>query len=128
MLLSQSRFGNRGRPLGDARPESAVGPLTYSAFASIVYWRSMYLVTLHRPHARDDEGARLFAVYEASCAKEHSAASQLLYPRRSLAHETYMKLVGDLRTIRMECNEQLLAVRAHHNKMKERIMSAGTNP
>jgi hypothetical protein len=128
MLLSQSRFGNRGGPLGDAGPKSAVGPLTHSAFASIVYWRSMYLVTLHRPHARDDEGARLFAVYEASCAKEHSAASQLLYPRRSLAYETYMKLVGDLRTIRTECNEQLLAVRAHHNKMKERIMSAGTNP
>jgi len=46
---------------------------------------------------RDDEEARLFAIYEASRAKEHAAASQLLYPSRRLPHETYMKLIVDLR-------------------------------
>jgi hypothetical protein len=76
-------------------------------------------MTLHGTHARDHEGARLFAVYEASRAKEHSAASQLLYPSSSLPHEKYLKLIGDLRAIRMDCNEKMLALRAHHTK-KER--------
>jgi len=65
----------------------------------------------------DDEAARLFAAYEESSAKEHSAASQQLYPDRTLPHEIYMKLVADLRTVRTECNAKMLAVRAHHNKM-----------
>ena len=65
---------------------------------------------------RDDEEYRLLAVYEASCAREHAAAAQLLYPHPNLPHGAYMKLVGDLQTIRKDCNEQMLAVRAHHNK------------
>jgi hypothetical protein len=73
---------------------------------------------------RDDEGARLFAAYEESSAKEHYAASQLLYPGRALPHETYMKLLADLRTIRTECNAKMLAVREHHNKMLDALTSA----
>jgi hypothetical protein len=65
---------------------------------------------------RDDEEYRLIAVYEASLAKEHAAAVQLLYPSPNLTHRAYMKLVGDLQTIRKDCNEQMLAVRARHNK------------
>jgi len=43
---------------------------------------------------------------EASRAKEHAAASQLLYPSRRLPHETYMKLIVDLRAIRTDCNQK----------------------
>ena len=70
---------------------------------------------------RDDEECRLNAVYEASCAREHAAAVHLLYPPANLAHAAYMKLVGDLQTIRKDCNEQMLAVRAHHNKRARAI-------
>jgi hypothetical protein len=66
---------------------------------------------------RDDEGTRLFAVYEASRVKEHAAASQLLYPSRRLPDERYMKLIADLRAIRTDCNDKMLAVRAHHDQM-----------
>jgi hypothetical protein len=65
---------------------------------------------------RDDEECRLNAVYEASCAKEHAAAVHLLYPSPNLTHAAYMKLVGDLRTIRKDCNAQMLAIRARHDK------------
>lgn len=62
----------------------------------------------------------MFAVYEASAAKERAAASQLLYPSRVLPHEAYMKLVGDLKTVRTDCNEKMLAVKAHHSNMEEK--------
>jgi hypothetical protein len=71
---------------------------------------------------RDDEEYRLIAVYEATRAKEHAAAVQLLYPSPKLPHRAYMKLVSDLQTIRKDCNEQMLAVRARHNKMLDLLM------
>jgi hypothetical protein len=71
---------------------------------------------------RDDEEYRLIAVYEASRAKEHAAAAQLLYPSPNLPHEAYMKLVGDLKTIRRNSNEQMLALRAHHNEMLDKLV------
>ena len=40
----------------------------------------------------------MFVVYKASCVKEHAA---------------------DLRAIRIDCNEQMLAVREHHDQMEE---------
>jgi LmbE family N-acetylglucosaminyl deacetylase len=70
---------------------------------------------------RDDEGYRLFALYEASSAKEIAATYQLLYPGRSLPHETYMEMVSDLRAIRAECNDNMLAVGKHRQKMRERL-------
>lgn len=73
---------------------------------------------LHAILSRDDEGTRLWTVYEASRAKEHAAASLLLYPGRSLPDGTYNKLIGDLRAIRADCNENMLAVRAHHRKIE----------
>ena len=73
-------------------------------------------VILHTKPPRDDEGERLFALYEASSAKEIAATCQLLYPRRILPHETYMQLVGDLRAIRTKCNDNRLAIAAHHRK------------
>jgi hypothetical protein len=59
---------------------------------------------------RDDEEYRRIAIYEASSAKEHAAAVQLLYPSPNLSHRAYMKLVGDLQAIRKDCNEQMLPV------------------
>jgi hypothetical protein len=79
----------------------------------------MYLMTQPTKHSRDDEECRLFGVYEASSAKEHTAASRLLNWRHSLSHPAYMKLLGDLRTIRTECNGDMLAIAAHHRKMRE---------
>lgn len=63
---------------------------------------------------RDDEERRLFVVYEAFSAKEHNAATKLLSPRHGLSQADYRKLLGDLRAIRIECNEDMLAIAAHH--------------
>jgi hypothetical protein len=69
--------------------------------------------------SRDDEGARLFALYEASSTKEVAATYDLLYPSHPLLHPEYMKLVSDLRTLRQECNDNRLAIGAHRKKMLE---------
>jgi hypothetical protein len=66
---------------------------------------------------RDDEECRLLAVYEESSTKEHAAAVQFVYPRPDLSDGAYMKLLSDLQIIRKNCNEQMLAVRARHNKL-----------
>jgi len=63
---------------------------------------------------QDDEECRLFGVYEASSNKEHIVASKLLSPHHGLSPLAYMKLLGDLRAIRTECNENMLAIGAHH--------------
>ena len=66
---------------------------------------------------RDEEERRLFGAYEASTAKEH-AASKLLNPHHGLSDQAYLKLLGDLRAIRMECNEDMLAIIAHWKKKR----------
>jgi len=68
---------------------------------------------------RDEEEWRLFGAYEASSAKEHAAASKLLNPHHSLSDLAYMKLLGDLRAIRMECNADMLAIIAHYKNGRE---------
>ena len=73
----------------------------------------------HTKHLRDEEECRLFGAYEASSAKEHTAASKLLNPPHSLSHPAYLKMLGDLRAIRTKCNEDMLAIAAHHRKMRE---------
>jgi hypothetical protein len=73
-------------------------------------------VTKNTRLPNNDEGERLFALYEASSAKEIATTYQLLYPRRILPHETYIQLVSDLRAIRAECNDNRLAIAAHHRK------------
>jgi hypothetical protein len=70
---------------------------------------------------RDDEERRLFGVYEASSAKEHSAASKLLNPNHSFSRPAYMKLLGDLRAIRTECNQDMLAIAAHHREKERQV-------
>ena len=76
---------------------------------------------LHTKRPRDEEECRLFGDYEASSAKEHAAASKLLNPHHSLSHAAYMKLLGDLRAIRTECNEYMLAIAAHHREMQSQV-------
>jgi hypothetical protein len=83
----------------------------------------MNSMTRSTKHPRDEEECRLFGVYEASSAKEHTAASKLLNWHRSLSHPAYMKLLGDLRAIRTECNEDMLAIGAHHKKVREHLMA-----
>lgn len=63
---------------------------------------------------RDEQRCRLFGAYEASSAREHAAASKLLNPHHGLSDPAYITLLGDLRAIRMECNEDMLAIIAHH--------------
>ena len=67
---------------------------------------------------RDEQKCRLFGAYEASSAREHAAASKLLNPNHGLADPAYMKLLGDLRAIRIECNEDMLAIIAHHKNIE----------
>jgi len=86
-------------------------------------------VILHTKHPRDEEECRLFGAYEVSSAKEHTAASKLLNPHQSLSHPAYMKLLGDLRDIRTECNEGMLAIAAHHREMQSQVdMPNGVSP
>jgi hypothetical protein len=68
---------------------------------------------------RDDEECRLFGVYEVSSVKEHAVASKLLNPHHGLSDPAYIKLLVDLRAIRMECNEAMLAIIAHCKKKRE---------
>jgi hypothetical protein len=77
-------------------------------------------VTLH-PIPRDNEECRLFGVYEASSAKEHSAASKLLNPNHSFSRPAYIKLLGDLRAIRTECDEDMLAIAAHRREKERQV-------
>jgi hypothetical protein len=89
---------------------------------TIVWCRVLLLasnlsVTLPTRVPQDNEECRLFGVYEASIAKEHIAASKLLNWHHSLSHPGYVKLLGDLRVIRMACNEDMLAILAYHKKM-----------
>ena len=74
-------------------------------------------VPLNTKHPLDDEGCRLLALYEASNSKEIVATYQLLYLGRSLPHETYMRMVDALGSLRTECNDKRLAVGAHRKKM-----------
>jgi hypothetical protein len=72
-----------------------------------------------RPDARlsrNNEEYRLLEVYEEARAEEIAASSRLLHPTRSLSHPAYMQLVADLRVMRTECDQKMLAVKAHHNK------------
>ena len=55
------------------------GSLTYRASASIGCRRSIYLMTRRTTQPGDEEGARLSAVYEASSARQHAAASPAQY-------------------------------------------------
>ena len=41
---------------------------------------------------------------------------KLLSPHHGLSQADHRKLLGDLRDIRMECNEDMLAIGAHHKK------------
>ena len=77
-------------------------------------------MTLHTQHPQDDDDeCRLFGAYEASSAKKHAAASKLLNPHHTLSDPAYMTLLGDLRAIRMECNEDMLAIVAHYKKKRD---------
>ena len=69
--------------------------------------------------AQNEQGTRLFALYEAFSAKEIAVTCQLLYPASRLPHETYLKLEDALRIIRTECNDYRLAIGAHRKKMLE---------
>ena len=76
-------------------------------------------MTLHTTLLRDDKECRLFGAYEASSAKEH-AASKLLIPHHGISDPAYTKLLGELQAIRMECNEDMLAIVAHHKSLDVR--------
>jgi hypothetical protein len=77
-------------------------------------------MTLYTKRSRgQEEEWRLFGVYEASSAKEHTAASKLLNWHHALSHPTYKQMLHDLRAIRAECNEDMLAIAEHRRKMRE---------
>ena len=76
----------------------------------------------------DAEGCRLFGLYEASSAREATATYQLLYPSHRLLHPEYVRLLGDLRATRAECNHKRLAIEAHRVKMQELDIALMTPP
>jgi hypothetical protein len=77
--------------------------------------------------ARNEEEHRLLAVYEESRAREHDASSRLLYPTRKLEHSEYMQLVAELRVMRTECDQKMLAVKAYHSERLDRLIVAANN-
>jgi hypothetical protein len=77
--------------------------------------------------ARNNEEDRLLAVYEESRAKEIAASSRLLYPDRKIPHPEYMQLLADLRVMRRECDQKMLAVRAYHSKRLDLLIAAAHN-
>ena len=76
-------------------------------------------MTLHTLLPRDKEEERLFALYEASSAKEHTAASRLLNSHHGLSKMACTKLLSNLGAVRTKCNADMLAIEAHHEKMRE---------
>jgi hypothetical protein len=74
--------------------------------------------------SRNDEEYRLLAVYEESRTKEHAASSQLLYPPRKLSYTEYMQRVAELRVMRTECDQKMLAVKAYHNARLDQLIVA----
>jgi hypothetical protein len=77
--------------------------------------------------SRNEAERGLLAVYEECRAKEHDASSRLLYPNRKLAHEEYMQLVAELRVMRTECDQKMLAVKAYHSERLDRLIVAAHN-
>jgi hypothetical protein len=77
------------------------------------------MTLLREQPPRDIEGERLFALYETSSAREITATYNLLYPSHSLPHDAYMALLGDLRAIRTETNDNRLAIAVHHRRLLE---------
>ena len=77
--------------------------------------------------SRNEEECRLLAVYEVCRAKEHAASSRLLCPDRKLAHEEYMQLVAELRVMRTECDQKMLAVKAYHSDRLDGLIVAAHN-
>jgi hypothetical protein len=74
--------------------------------------------------SRNNEEYRLLEVYEEARAEEIAASSRLLYPNQRLSHPAYMQLVADLRVMRTECDQKMLAVKAYHNKRIDRLIVA----
>jgi hypothetical protein len=78
--------------------------------------------------SRNDEECRLLAVYEAARAGEIAASSRLLYPDRKLAHPEYMQRLADLRAMRTECDQKMLAVKAYHSLRLDRLIAVAHTP
>jgi len=65
--------------------------------------------------------------YEECRAKEHNASSRLLHSDRKLAHEEYMQLLAELRVMRTECDQKVLAVKAYHSERLDQLIGAAHN-
>jgi hypothetical protein len=74
--------------------------------------------------SRNEKERHLLAVYEESRAKEHDASSRLLHPIRKLGHEEYMIQVAELRVMRTECDQKMLAVKAYDTERLDRLIGA----
>ena len=74
-----------------------------------------------------DEERRLLAISEACTAKEHAAADQLLHPRDGLLYPAYIRLADAYQSLRIECREKWLAVRAYRKKMRDDRRDDKTN-
>jgi hypothetical protein len=70
---------------------------------------------------RDDEDARLLAVFEVLHASELRAAYELSHPRQSMLYPTYKQLEATVTALQVKCNEARLAFRAHRKMMREDI-------
>jgi hypothetical protein len=74
--------------------------------------------------SRNEEEHRLLTVYEEARVKEHDASSRLLYPARKCEHSEYMQLVAELRGMRRECDQKMLAFKAYHGERLDRLIGS----
>ena len=81
-------------------------------------------MTPHGRCARDEEDARLLALFEALLAREREAAYELSHPRQSMLYPTYKQMEANVTALQVECHEARLAFRAHRRKMRDELKAA----
>ena len=74
-----------------------------------------------------DEERRLLTISEECRAQERTLAEQLLHPRRRMLYPEAMRLANAFQSIRIECKEKWLALRAYQKQMRERRRSDKRN-
>jgi hypothetical protein len=68
----------------------------------------------------DPEVQRLLADLEECRAKELAAADQLSNPRKSNLYSTYRELIEALKSLRIKCEQKLIAYKSYRQKMRDR--------
>ncbi len=67
----------------------------------------------------EDEERRLLTISSECHARERALAEQLLHPRHRMLYPEAMRLANTFQSIRIECKNKWLALKAYQKKMRE---------